>query len=74
MPCGRVYGVLVTAPSRSAYAQAIGTLHKRGTMSQQASPLPIDGGEIHHFELDPMRHACEAWSPLRPRGPARPSR
>lgn len=41
-----VHGVLVTAPSRSAFAQALGMLHKRGTMSLVGLPpgdfaLPI---------------------------------
>lgn len=41
-----VHGVLVTAPSRTAFAQALGMLHKRGTMSLVGLPpgdfaLPI---------------------------------
>jgi propanol-preferring alcohol dehydrogenase len=44
-----VHGVLVTAVSRSAFAQGVGMLHKRGTMSLVG--LPPGGFELPIFDV-----------------------
>ncbi len=46
---GGVHGVLVTAVSRSAFAQGLGMLHKRGTMSLVS--LPPGAFELPIFDV-----------------------
>ena len=46
---GGAHGVLVTAVSRAAFAQAVGMLRKRGTMSLVG--LPPGGFELPIFDI-----------------------
>jgi propanol-preferring alcohol dehydrogenase len=62
---GGAHGVLVTAVSRSAFAQGVGLLHKRGTMS-----LVRLTGRVRAAHLDVVQAKTIHGSIVRFRGPA----